>query len=135
MLSSDLQLAYPIIFGVRTFRMRTPLDILAVMRVRQNVQILDHTLMRQLFHMLPRLLGGDPGRHGQQLSQLDPNIHGAFHAHLRENLRAAGIPPPIGGRGGGTDDWMKYDCESTRSTTGIRRRFRRVSMTPNMARK
>jgi len=58
-----------------------------------------------LHHPLPKFLGGDAN---QLLSKLDPNIHQEFHQILRQNLKDAGIPLNVGGRGGSAADWAEY---------------------------
>ncbi len=56
-------------------------------------------------HPLPKFLGGDTA---QTLSRLDPKIHREFHSLLRSNLKEAGIPLNVGGRGGSAADWAQY---------------------------
>jgi hypothetical protein len=50
-------------------------------------------------------LGGDVS---QTLSKLDPKVHSLFHSLLGRNLRRAGIPLHVGGRGGSARDWAQY---------------------------
>jgi hypothetical protein len=54
---------------------------------------------------LPKFLGGDAQ---QILSKLNPKIHSELHSILRQNLREAGIPLNVGGRGGSAADWARY---------------------------
>jgi hypothetical protein len=56
-------------------------------------------------HPLPKFLGGDAS---QLLSKLDPKLHTEFHQLLRQNLKDAGIPLNVGGRGGSAADWAQY---------------------------
>jgi len=44
----------------------------------------------------------------QGLTTLSRPIHVEFHALLRENLKNAGIPLNVGGRGGSAADWARY---------------------------
>jgi RHS repeat-associated protein len=59
----------------------------------------------QLHHPLPRFLGGHAN---QVLTPLPKNIHAEFHSLLRQNLREAGLPLNVGGRGGSAADWAQY---------------------------
>jgi hypothetical protein len=59
----------------------------------------------QSHHPLPKFLGGDAK---QVLSCVDPALHGEFHGAIRVNLKDAGIPLNVGGRGGSTFDWANY---------------------------
>jgi hypothetical protein len=56
-------------------------------------------------HPLPKFLGGGAS---QLLSKLDPKLHTEFHQLLRQNLKDAGIPLNVGGRGGSAADWAQY---------------------------
>jgi hypothetical protein len=56
-------------------------------------------------HAIPKFLGGFVK---QTLSRLPSEAHKEFHAVLRQELKAAGIPLNVGGRGGGTRDWLAY---------------------------
>jgi RHS repeat-associated protein len=56
-------------------------------------------------HALPKFLGGDVN---QVLSKLDSNIHTEFHQLLGQDLKNAGIPLNVGGRGGSAADWARY---------------------------
>ncbi|MBI2805644.1 MAG: hypothetical protein HYX68_11760 [Planctomycetes bacterium] len=56
-------------------------------------------------HPIPKFLGGNGA---QTRSRLDVPIHNEFHSLLRKNLRKAGIPLNVGGRGGSAADWRRY---------------------------
>lgn len=58
-----------------------------------------------LHHPLPKFLGGFPD---QVRSKLPTAVHTEFHGLLWENLKAAGIPLPIGGSNGSTAKWADY---------------------------
>jgi len=56
-------------------------------------------------HPLPKFLGGDAS---QLLSKIDPKIHTEFHQILRQDLKDAGMPLRVGGKGGSAADWAQY---------------------------
>lgn len=56
-------------------------------------------------HPLALFLGGDEQ---QFLSEIPRSVHREFHSLLREELRAAGFPLRIGGKGGSGQDWRRY---------------------------
>jgi hypothetical protein len=56
-------------------------------------------------HALPKFLGGDAK---QVLSNIDSGVHSELHSVLRQNLKDAGIPLNVGGRGGSAADWARY---------------------------
>jgi hypothetical protein len=56
-------------------------------------------------HPLPKFLGGNTE---QLLYKLPKEFHKEFHAVLREDLKAAGLTLPIGGKGGSTDEWLQH---------------------------
>jgi RHS repeat-associated protein len=58
-----------------------------------------------LHHPIAKFLGGDAN---QILTKLEPKIHTEFHDLLRQNLKDAGIPLNVGGRGGSAADWARY---------------------------
>jgi uncharacterized delta-60 repeat protein/RHS repeat-associated protein len=58
-----------------------------------------------IHHALPKFLGGNTA---QVLSRLHPSVHGEFHSLLSQNLKRAGIPLNVGGRGGSYADWARY---------------------------
>jgi len=60
---------------------------------------------QQGHHGIPKFLGGF---NDQDLTKLDPKIHAELHAILRENLKAAGIPLPVGGPAGSAEAWAQY---------------------------
>jgi hypothetical protein len=59
----------------------------------------------ELHHSLPKFLGGFVD---QVLTKLSKPVHKDFHSLLRENLKNAGIPLNVGGRGGSAADWARY---------------------------
>ncbi len=56
-------------------------------------------------HPLPKFLGGDVE---QLLAKVPTDIHQEFHDVLREELKAAGLNLPIGGRNGSSQAWAEY---------------------------
>lgn len=50
-------------------------------------------------------MGGDAK---QVLSKIDSGVHSELHSVLRQNLKDAGIPLNVGGRGGSAADWARY---------------------------
>jgi len=59
-------------------------------------------------HAIPRFLGGN---FRQTLSSIPRGIHQQFHARLRQELKRAGIPLNVGGRGGSIADLRRTICE------------------------
>jgi hypothetical protein len=62
-------------------------------------------IVTQGHHPIPKFLGGNQQ---QLLTLLGPSVHNEFHLLLRKNLKDAGIPLNVGGRGGGAADWARY---------------------------
>jgi RHS repeat-associated protein len=56
-------------------------------------------------HALPKFLGGASK---QVLSSLPRSVHREYHRVLAQNLRKAGIPLSVGGKGGSAADWAAY---------------------------
>jgi hypothetical protein len=54
---------------------------------------------------LPKFLGGAVD---QVLSRLSPAKHREFHSLLIKELKAAGLPLPVGGVKGSTQAWARY---------------------------
>ena len=62
-------------------------------------------VVSQGHHSLPKFLGGDAK---QALSKISSDAHKELHAELRANLKEAGIPLNVGGKGGSAADWTRY---------------------------
>jgi hypothetical protein len=56
-------------------------------------------------HPIPKFLGGAVN---QVLATVPESVHRDFHRLLRQNLRKAGLPLNVGGRGGSAADWARY---------------------------
>jgi hypothetical protein len=65
-------------------------------------------------HPLPKFLGGETK---QLLYKLPKELHEKFHAVLREDLKAAGLNLPIGGKKGSTGEWLRSFRENPGSQT------------------
>jgi hypothetical protein len=59
----------------------------------------------QLHHSLPKFLGGFVD---QVLTKLPKAVHTEFHKLLGQELKAVGIPLPVGGASGSTAKWADY---------------------------